>query len=341
MGWYTAAEGGAEVKTGAEIGSNYTVYARWTHIAHTGGTATCQKRAVCAVCGAEYGDLSGHAPAAQWSKDESGHWHACQTEGCTEKCDFAVHLPDHPDGATEEYAVLCTACGYVIQPQLTHTHNFDQEKAEDAYLQKAATCTESAVYYKFCVCGEKGEETFTVGEPLGHIWGEWTVITPATEEAEGVRQRTCQNDPQHIDRQNIPKLPARPVGPKPAEKPQETPGSGFVDVPEESYFREAVDWAVKNGITTGVDAAHFAPDGICTRAQAVTFLWRAAGCPAPQTEDMPFADVRDDAYYAEAVLWAVLEGITKGTGAAAFSPDAVCTRGEIVTFIWRSRGSVA
>lgn len=138
-------------------------------------------------------------------------------------------------------------CGYVIQPQLTHTHIFDQEKAEEAYLQKAATCTESAVYYKFCVCGEKGTETFTVGEPLGHIWGEWAVITPATEEAEGVRQRTCQNDPQHIDRQNIPKLPARPVGPKPAEKPKETPGSGFVDVPEESYFREAVDWAVKNG----------------------------------------------------------------------------------------------
>lgn len=157
-GWYTAAEGGVEVKTGAEIGSNYTVYARWTHIAHAGGTATCQKRAVCAVCGAEYGDLSGHAPAAQWSKDESGHWHACQTEGCTEKCDFAVHLPDHPGGATEEYAVLCTACGYVIQPQLTHTHNFNQEKAE---------------------------------------------------EAEGVKQRSCQNDPQHIDRQNIPKLPAR------------------------------------------------------------------------------------------------------------------------------------
>lgn len=344
-GWYTAAEGVVEVKTGAEIGSNYTVYARWTHIAHAGGTATCQKRAVCAVCavcGAEYGDLSGHAPAAQWSKDESGHWHACQTEGCTEKCDFAAHLPDHPGGATEEYAVLCTVCGYVIQPQLTHTHIFDQEKAEEAYLQKAATCTESAVYYKSCVCGEKGEETFTAGEPLGHIWGEWSVITPATEEAEGVRQRSCQNDPQHIDQQSIPKLPpARPVGPKPAEKPQETPGSGFVDVPEESYFREAVDWAVKNGITTGVDAAHFAPDGICTRAQAVTFLWRAAGCPAPQTEDMPFADVTPEAYYYRAVLWAVEHGVTKGTGATAFSPDAACTRGEIVTFIWRSRGSAA
>lgn len=260
-GWYTAAEGGVEVKTGAEIGSNYTVYARWTHIAHAGGTATCQKRAVCAVC------------------------------------------------------------GYVIQPQLTHTHNFNQEKAEEAYLQKAATCTASAIYYKSCVCGEKGEETFAQGEPLGHAWGEWTVITPATEEAEGVRQRTCQNDPQHIDRQNIPKLPARSVGPKPAEKPQETPGSGFVDVPEESYFREAVDWAVKNGITTGVDAAHFAPDGICTSAQAVTFLWRAAGCPAPQTEDMPFADVTPEAYYYRAVLWAVEHGVTKGTGATAFSPD--------------------
>lgn len=75
----------------------------------------------------------------------------------------------------------------MIQPQLTHTHNFDQEKAEDRYKAADATCTESAVYYKFCVCGEKGEETFTVGEPLGHTWGEWAVITPATEEAEGVK----------------------------------------------------------------------------------------------------------------------------------------------------------
>ena len=117
--------------------------------------------------------------------------------------------------------------------------------------------------------------------------------------------------------------------------------SSFVDVPSGSYYEDAVDWAVANGITTGTDAARFSPDGICTRAQAVTFLWRAAGRPAPESRTMPFTDVPADSYYYDAVLWAVENGITKGTSSTTFSPDDTCTRAQIVTFLWRSEQSPA
>ena len=115
----------------------------------------------------------------------------------------------------------------------------------------------------------------------------------------------------------------------------------FIDVPSGSYFYEAVMWAVENGVTTGVSASRFDPDGICTRAQAVTFLWRAAGSPKPETRTMPFTDVPVGSYYYDAVLWAVENGITKGTSETMFSPDATCSRAQIVTFLWRSQKSPA
>lgn len=115
----------------------------------------------------------------------------------------------------------------------------------------------------------------------------------------------------------------------------------FIDVPAGSYYEDAVIWAVDKGITTGTSATTFNPNGICTRAQAVTFLWRAAGSPAPKTKVMPFADVKAGSYYYDAVLWAVEQGITKGTSDTMFSPDATCTRAQIVTFLWRANGSPA
>ena len=115
----------------------------------------------------------------------------------------------------------------------------------------------------------------------------------------------------------------------------------FVDVATGSYYEDAVDWAVENGITKGTDDTHFSPDGICTRAQAVTFLWRAAGSPKPETRTMPFADVPAGRYYYDAVLWAAENGITKGTSDTTFSPNTTCSRAQIVTFLWRSEKSPA
>lgn len=113
----------------------------------------------------------------------------------------------------------------------------------------------------------------------------------------------------------------------------------FSDVAGGAYYNEAVRWAVKNGIASGTDAKHFSPDAACTRGQAVTFLWRAAGCPAPALAENPFADVKPTDYCYDAVLWAVQTGVAKGTSASTFSPDAACTRGQIVTFLYRAAGS--
>jgi len=115
--------------------------------------------------------------------------------------------------------------------------------------------------------------------------------------------------------------------------------AGFNDVFEKDYYAEAVKWAVDNEITSGVDKIHFGPGQACTRAQAVTFLWRAAGSPEPTETENPFGDVKTGSYYEKAVLWAVENNVTAGTGAGRFSPNEACTRAQIVTFQYRAAGT--
>ena len=112
----------------------------------------------------------------------------------------------------------------------------------------------------------------------------------------------------------------------------------FTDVSAKAYYFDAVAWAVKNKITSGQSDTLFAPDASCTRAQMVTFLWRANGSPEPTVTELPFTDVAADAYYAKAVLWAVENGITTGTSDTTFDPDGIVTRAEAVTFLWRGAG---
>ena len=112
----------------------------------------------------------------------------------------------------------------------------------------------------------------------------------------------------------------------------------FVDVPANAYYADAVAWAVENGITSGTSDTTFSPNAACTRAQMMTFLWRAAGSPKAAGNN-PFTDLDASAYYYDAVLWAVSEGITSGTSATTFSPDATVTRGQTVTFLYRANGS--
>ena len=110
----------------------------------------------------------------------------------------------------------------------------------------------------------------------------------------------------------------------------------FYDVPNNAYFYEAVKWAVENGITTGVGNDLFAPEQPCTRAQIVTFLWRAAGSPEPKGAASGMTDVVSGSYYEKAVAWAIENGITTGTTTSTFSPDATCTRAQAVTFLARA-----
>jgi uncharacterized repeat protein (TIGR02543 family) len=112
----------------------------------------------------------------------------------------------------------------------------------------------------------------------------------------------------------------------------------FTDVTSDGWYSTAVNWAVSNGITKGVSATSFAPNMDCTRAQIVTFLWRAMGSPEPTITENPFTDVSEGDYY-KAILWAVEKGITQGVTDTTFVPDAICTRAQIVTFLWRAMGS--
>ena len=113
----------------------------------------------------------------------------------------------------------------------------------------------------------------------------------------------------------------------------------FTDVPQGSFFYDAVRWAVEEGVTSGTTATTFSPYRGCTRGQVVTFLWRAAGCPEPESSRNPFVDVPADSFCHDAVLWAAEEGITTGVTADRFQPNATVTRGQVVTFLWRWEGS--
>jgi len=118
----------------------------------------------------------------------------------------------------------------------------------------------------------------------------------------------------------------------------ELPAVTFTDVSKDAFYYDAVLWAVEKGVTSGTSDTTFSPEQTCTRAQTVTFLWRAMGEPEPKTTNNPFTDVAADAYYYKAVLWAVEKGVTNGTSDTTFSPNATVTRGQAVTFQWRAAG---
>ena len=131
------------------------------------------------------------------------------------------------------------------------------------------------------------------------------------------------------------KMPASKVEVEATYMEDNTMLNFFVDVKAEDYFYDAVLWAAENGITKGVDDTHFGPGLGTTRGQVVTFLWRAAGSPEPTGDASKFVDVKAGEYYEKAIAWAIEQGITKGTSDTTFSPDVICTRGQIVTFLYR------
>lgn len=116
------------------------------------------------------------------------------------------------------------------------------------------------------------------------------------------------------------------------------PGNPFMDVEKEDYYHDAVVWALKKDITTGMSITEFSPFSTCTRGQVATFLWRAKGCPEPKTTENPFTDIQESDYYYKAILWAYENGITTGATETTFDPNGTCTSAHVVTFLWRSNG---
>ena len=174
--------------------------------------------------------------------------------------------------------------------------------------------------------------TITVTPDAGYVLDELTVTDKDGKDV----ALTKKSDTEYTFVMPAGKVEITPSFVKQAEEPSRV----FVDVKTGDYFYDAVLWAVGKGITNGTSAETFSPNAPCTRAQIVTFLWRTAGSPVVNYA-MNMTDVAGDAYYAEAVRWALSEGITTGTSADQFSPDATCTREQAVTFLWRAAGSPA
>ena len=223
---------------------------------------------------------------------------------------------------------ICKHCGKVIA--VGETLPAAGHKAELRNAVKAS-CTEAG-YTGDEVCSVCGE-TLKKGDVIpakGHVWGDWKVTRPATTEAEGQETRVCTACGD-AETRAIPKvIPTEPDNP-------------FTDVSEGAYYYDAVLWAVKHEpqITQGTSETMFSPDAACTRAQIVTFLWRAKGCPEPKSTSNPFTDVKSSDYFFKAVLWAVEQGVTNGVTPGRFDPNGSCTRGQAVTFLWRAEGNPA
>ena len=244
----------------------------------------------------------------------------------------AVPVTCTHDGYTGDQ--VCTICNEIVNkgeviPAKGHTP--EKRGAKDP------TCTEPGYTGDtYCsVCREKlssGEAIPT----LGHKWSEWTVTKPATETAEGEESRMCTRC-HETDLRPIPKLE-----PTHCDGGSKCPSIKLTDVDRSpsSWYHEAVDWAYVSGVTQGTSTTLFSPTAACTRGQAVTFLWRALGSPEPKATKCDFVDVPSGAYYYKAVLWAGENGVTNGIDASHFGPDVECTRGHIVTFLYRAMKGV-
>ena len=218
-----------------------------------------------------------------------------------------------------------------------HTHNYSKTVTKP-------TCTQKGYTTYTCSCGSSYVSDEVAA--LGHNYK--STVTAPTCTKKGYTTHTCSRcGDSYTDSStsalghNYVKGVCTRCGAKDPKAPENRPFV-FADVKDQSaYYYDPVYWAYdhKPQITNGIDATHFGPERGCTRAQVVTFLWRAAGCPEPTRHDTGFADVSADAYYVKAVLWAIENGITNGTGSGLFSPDASATRAQIVTFLWRANGS--
>ena len=207
----------------------------------------------------------------------------------------------------------CVVCGHQETAPIPHTGH--------AYVVEVVppTCTARGYTSHYCPgCGDRFRTDYT--DPLGHRYDDGVIIKEPTLTAMGRMLYTCIGCGDTYQ-EMIPMLT-----------------NPFEDIDDQAYYFAPVIWAVNSGITSGLDETHFGPDALCNRAQVVTFLWRAAGKPEPKIAENPFLDVPVNSFYEKAVLWAYENAITTGTDATHFSPNAICNRAQVVTFLHRFRG---
>lgn len=219
----------------------------------------------------------------------------------------------------------CTDYGYTKYPCIMcHASNTISDSVPPTghsykgTVETNPTCTVSGTMRYRC---ENCTSTYISQiDPLGHDYTNVEILKEATYYDPGEKKSTCGTCGYEL----IEEIPTLVL---------------FEDVTGKSYYRVPVIWAYESNITKGITATTFEPETECTRGQVVTFLWRAVGSPEPESDNNPFTDVAPGRFYYKAVLWAVENGITSGTTKTTFSPDDTCTRGQVVTFLWRTASS--
>lgn len=300
-----------------------------------------------------------HRWTGDWSSDANSHWHNCAAANCSitannQKDGFAAHISDGGKVTTAATAsqdgvrtYSCTVCGYVIRTERIPATG-DGSSSGGSSSGRGGT---------------SGGSSHDVSVPSRVSGGSVRVSPSSAKEGTTVTITAIPDDGYTLDRLTVTDGVGNTIRTTDEGNGKYTftmPGSKvtldasfavrtatettahsihFTDVPSGAYYADAVAWAVQQGITAGTSATMFSPNASCTRAQMVTFLWRAAGSPSAQGNANPFTDVAPGAYYYDAVLWAVERGITSGTSATAFSPDAAVTRGQTVAFLHRAAGS--
>ena len=264
----------------------------------------------------------------------------CTSAGYTEyTCSICgeYYVKDYTDATSHKYENgICIICAAkdpnYVEP---HSHAYNP-------IVTLPTCTSIGYTTYTCSCGNSYRDAIT--DALGHSY--IAIVTEPTCVDAGYTTYACKRcgnnykgdavQPIGHDYKNGKCTRCDAIDPNYKAPTAVT----FSDVAAKAYYSDAVQWAIKNNITNGTDDTHFSPNQGCTRGQVVTFLWRAAGSPTV-SGDAGFVDVKSTDYYYDAVKWAVANGITNGTDATHFSPSATCTRGQVVTFMYRAEGSPA
>ena len=220
--------------------------------------------------------------------------------------------------------------GLVVEGgEITAEGSYGLDYSHGIYADKKIWVKGGTVIARGGIGGNKSYGIYLSGKSYGLFFRCGRVIAQVLPREEGAEGFALDESPDLSDCESFFWRAAGSPAPKSSAMP-------FADVTEDAYYYDAVLWAAENGITAGTSDTAFSPDAFCTRAQAVTFLWRAADSPAPKSGTMPFSDVAEDSYYHDAVLWATENGITTGTSATAFSPSDNCTRAQDITFLYRS-----
>ena len=306
----------------------------------------------------------GHSYSDTWTSDENNHWHNCTVNGHTDKSDLAEHswnggvVTTKPTCTTEGVKTYtCTVCDATkTEPVEATGHDWSNHDGIcarcdakcDRVHKPGTTCEVCGKYTRRPSTANSGNTVSVPTTPNGTVTvdpstaskGETVTIT--TKPGEGYELGSIEVLDKNGDSLKLKDLGngkysfVMPDGKVSVEVEfVKTAPTSFVDVPTNAYFADAVEWAVNKGITNGLTDTMFGPYESCTRAQIVTFLWRAAGSPEPKAASS-FTDVPASAYYAKAVAWAVENGITNGMTETTFAPNATCTRGQSVTFLYRA-----